>query len=311
MIRNVAANLVGRALSACSRAVLLAFLACFLAPGGAGAQNSDETPGQTPDQAQKSDETFTPLPFFWHRAEDAAEPDLSKLKSINFLTDSDYPPFNYRDGNGSLVGFNVDIAKALCAALRVRCRIAAGKWTELVPALESKKADAVIASISINARNRARMDFTFPYYRSPARFVVKKAARIQQATPTALSGKPVGVPAKTAHEAYLKAFFPDADIRPYGSLKEAEEALRTGELDAVFGDGTALVFWLNGTLSRGCCRFLPGAFIESRYFGNGAGIAVRAGNDLLREALNYGLDRIKVSGTYDRIYRRHFPLALY
>ena len=287
------------------------------APDRAEAQTGGETQApeglQTPDETPKDEEAgkFTPLPFFWHRSEEAAEPDLSKLKSITFLTDSDYPPFNYRDGNGSLVGFNVDIAKALCSALRVRCRIAATKWTELIPALESKKADAVIASISISARNRQRMDFTFPYYRSPARFVVNKASRIKQATPAALSGKPVGVPAKTAHEAYLKAFFPDADLRPYDSLKDAQEALRTGELDAVFADGTALVFWLNGTLSRGCCQFLPGAFIESRYFGNGAGIAVRTGNDLLREALNYGLDRIKVSGTYDRIYRRHFPLALY
>ncbi|MGI9416010.1 MAG: transporter substrate-binding domain-containing protein [Hyphomicrobiales bacterium] len=255
--------------------------------------------------------TISPLPYFWHRSEDAEEPDLSKLKSINFLTDSDYPPFNYRDGNGSLVGFNVDLAKALCAALRVRCRIAASKWTDLVPALESKKVDAVIASIAINARNRERIDFTFPYYRSPARFAVQKAFRLSEATPQGLSGRPVGVLAKTAHEAYLKAFFPGADIRPFATMLEAEEALRTGELDAVFGDGTALMFWLNGTLSRQCCRFLPGAFIESRYFGNGAGIAVRKGNDLLREALNYGLDRIKVSGTYDRLYRRHFPLALY
>ena len=296
---------------------MLVLIALSAGPNKAEAQSSDETQApeglQTPDKVPSDDEAakFTPLPYFWHRSEDAAEPDLSKLKSITFLTDSDYPPFNYRDGNGSLVGFNVDIAKALCAALRVRCRIAASKWTELVPALESKKADAVIASISISARNRKRMDFTFPYYRSPARFVVNKASRIKQATPEAFSGKPVGVPAKSAHEAYLKAFFPDADIRPYDSLKQAQEALRTGEIDAVFADGTALVFWLNGTLSRGCCQFLPGGFTESRYFGNGAGIAVRAGNDLLREALNYGLDRIKVSGTYDRIYRRHFPLALY
>ena len=79
----------------------------------------------------------------------------------------------------------------------------------------------------------------------------------------------------------------------------------------MFGDGTSFMFWINGTSSRGCCKFLPGAFTESRYFGNGAGIAVRKGNDLMRQALNYALDRIKVSGAYDRIYRKHFPLDLY
>ena len=255
--------------------------------------------------------TITPLPFLWHRAEDADPPDLTKLKGISFLTDSDYPPFHYRDSSGELVGFNIDLAKALCAALRVRCRIAAREWSTLVPALEEKQGDAIIASMAISAANRERVDFTFPYYRSPARFAVQKQSRVDAATPEAMVDKPVGVRAGTAHEAYLKAFFPEADIRSYATATDAREALRTSEVDAVFGDGTSLMFWINGTGSRQCCRFLPGGFTESRFFGNGAGIAVHKDNDYLRDALNYALDRVKVSGAYDRIYAKHFPLDLY
>lgn len=266
-----------------------------------------------PAQAQTVDvpRTITPLPFLWHRAEDAEPPDLTKLKGISFLTDSDYPPFHYRDSSGELVGFNIDLAKALCAALRVRCRIAAREWSTLIPALEEKQGDAIIASMAINAANRERVDFTFPYYRSPARFAVQRQSRVETATPEAMVGKPVGVRAGTAHEAYLKAFFAEADIKSYATATDAREALRTSEVDAVFGDGTSLMFWINGTASRECCRFLPGAYTESRFFGNGAGIAVHKDNDYLREALNYALDRIKVSGAYDRIYARHFPLDLY
>ena len=266
-----------------------------------------------PAQAQTTEttQTITPLPFLWHLPEDHEPPDLTKLKGINFLTDSDYPPFNYRDEKDDLVGFNVDLAKAMCSALRVRCRISARKWGDLIPALEQKQADAAIASIAISAENRERVDFSFPYYRSPARFVVQLQSRIAKPTPDELDGKPVGVRAGTAHEAYLKAFFPGADIQRYATATDVREALRIGQVDAVFGDGTSFMFWINGTSSRGCCKFLPGAFTESRYFGNGAGIAVRKGNDLMRQALNYALDRIKVSGAYDRIYRKHFPLDLY
>lgn len=284
---------------ACLVALLGAFAWVLPGPGPAGAQ-TDETP-----------RTIAPLPFLWHLPDGYEPPDLTKLKGINFLTDSDYPPFNYRDENNELVGFNVDLAKAMCSALRVRCRISARKWGDLIPALEQKQADAAIASIAISAANRERVDFTFPYYRSPARFVVQKQSRIANPTPKTLEGKPVGVRVGTAHEAYLKAFFGGADIRSYATATQVREALRIGEVDAVFGDGTSFMFWVNGTASRGCCKFLPGAFTESRYFGNGAGIAVQKGNTAMLDALNYALDRIKVSGAYDRIYRKHFPLGLY
>lgn len=290
------------------RWMCLAALLCALAwalpvRGPASAQSPQTTP--TADQA------IAPLPFLWHLPDDFEPPDLTKLQGISFLTDSDYPPFNYRDEKSELVGFNVDLAKAMCSALRVRCRISARKWGDLIPALEQKQADAAIASIAINAANREKVDFTFPYYRSPGRFVVQKPSRIGTPTPKTLDGKPVGVRSGTAHEAYLKAFFGDADIRSYATATQVREALRIGEVDAVFGDGTSFMFWVNGTASRGCCKFLPGAFTESRYFGNGAGIAVQKGNTEIRDALNYALDRIKVSGAYDRIYRKHFPLGLY
>lgn len=273
----------------------------LLAAAAAGARAQDA--GTT--------QSIAPLPFYWHWPDGADPPDYSKLNGLTFLTDSDYPPFNYRDESGDLVGFNVDIAKAICSALRVRCRIAARAWGELIPALRQGQADAVIASIAINAANRKQVDFSWPYYRSPARFVVQKESPLESAAPSALAGKPVAVRAGTAHEAYLKTFFADADIQSLASVEETRGALLSGKVDAVFGDGTSLMFWLNGTASQACCRFLPGAFTESRYFGNGAGIAVARDNALVRDSLNYALDRIKVSGAYDRIYRKHFPLQLY
>jgi polar amino acid transport system substrate-binding protein len=291
-----------------------ATLGCIAALGAAGAASAL--------YAQSETETSTaavvpslgvtePLPFFWNRGGHLEAPDLSSINGINFLTDSDYPPFNYRDARGDLVGFNVDLAKALCAALRVRCRIAARDWDSLIPALEDRSADAVIASLSITEANRRSVDFSFPYFRSPARFAVRQTDDIETVTPEALSDKKIAVRADSAHAAYLRAFFGGAEITAYDTDEAAREAMRTGEVDAVFSDATSLMFWINGTASKGCCRFADGAFTESLYFGLGAGIAVRPGDQALIDALNYGLDRIKISGTYDRIYRKHFPLDLY
>ena len=70
-----------------------------------------------------------------------------------------------------------------------------------------------------------------------------------------LEGRRVAVVAGTAHEAYLKGLFTEADVRPYAAADLAREALRRGDVDLLFGDGISLAFWLNGTESGGCCAF--------------------------------------------------------
>ncbi len=106
--------------------------------------------------------------------------------------------------------------------------------------------------------------------------------------PEFLEGKKVGVIAGSAHEAYLKAMFTDAELHPYPTDDALRQALRRGEVDFIFGDAISLAFWINGTDSGDCCAFSGGPFVESRYFGEGVGIAVRKGNDLLRQGVELG-----------------------
>ena len=107
-----------------------------------------------------------------------------------------------------------------------------------------------------------------------------------------LEGKKVGVIAGTSHEAYLKAMFTDAELKSYPNDDALRLALRRSEVDFIFGDAISLAFWINGTDSAECCAFSGGPFVESRYFGEGIGIAVRKGNDLLRTSLNWALWQI-------------------
>ncbi len=95
--------------------------------------------------------------------------------------------------------------------------------------------------------------------------------------PEQLEGKKIGVVGGSAHEAYLKALFTEAQPVGYLSADATRDALRRGEVDYVFGDGIALSFWINGTDSGGCCAFAGGPFFESQYFGEGVGIAVKQG----------------------------------
>jgi len=97
----------------------------------------------------------------------------------------------------------------------------------------------------------------------------------------------------------------------YDTTDEARSSLREGKIDFLFGDGVSLMFWLNGTSSEECCEFRGGPFTESKYFGEGVGIAVRKGNRKLRDALNYGLHLARSEGRFEELYLRYFPLSFF
>lgn len=249
------------------------------------------------------------VPGFWDPRRRPERPDLSRLQSIRFLTALDYPPFDYAGPDGNPAGFNVDLARMICDEIEVACTIQARPFASLLEALNDNRGDAVIASIAPTAETRRLADFTDPYYRTPARFVARRDETIGDVIPERLEGKKVAVVAGTAHEAYLKAMFTEAEIRSYPTAEAAREALRQKDVDLLFDDGIALAFWLNGADSAGCCAFRGGPFLESRYFGEGVGIAVKRGNDLLRQTLNWALFQLWEKGSFTDLWLRYFPIS--
>jgi len=248
------------------------------------------------------------VPGFWDPRRRPERPDLSRLQTIRFLTETDYPPFDYAGPDGNPAGFNVDLARLLCDEIKVTCTIQARRFDTLLDALADNRGDAVIASIAPTAETRRRADFTDPYYRTPARFMARNDSGIGDVLPELVEGKKIAVVAGTAHEAFLKQMFTEAEVRSYPNADAARAALRNGDVDLLFGDGIALAFWLNGTDSGGCCAFRGGPFLESRFFGEGIGIAVKRGNDLLRQALNWALFRQWEKGSFTDLWLRYFPI---
>ena len=236
---------------------------------------------------------------------------LPKRVAIRFLTDSDYPPFNYLDEDNVLTGFNVDVARAVCLELSAACDIQVRAWPELLPALRRGEADAVIASHAVTGTALKWVDFTDRYYHPAARFAGKRSTGRLDVTPEGLEGKKIAVTKGTAHEAYLRAFFRDSVIGAFESHELARDALITGAVDLLFDDGVSLVFWLNGTASRACCEFKGGPFGEPKYFGDGVGIAVGREDVQLRMLINGALRRLRESGRFEELLLRYFPLRAF
>ncbi|MCA0406502.1 MAG: transporter substrate-binding domain-containing protein [Proteobacteria bacterium] len=235
--------------------------------------------------------------------------ELPRGTTLRFVTEEDYPPFNYIGRDGQLAGFNVDLARAICTELSVTCTIQSRQWSLLLPALDKGEADAVIASHRITGELRRAYEVSLPTFRSPARFAARQAEAGAEATPAALKGKSVALIGGSAHEAFLNTLFPGLKLVRFETSNAALGALKAGEVDLAFGDGIALAFWLNGAQAAGCCAFLGGPFTESRYFGEGAGIVMRANAASLRQAIDYALWRINREGRYGRLYLKHFPVS--
>ena len=251
------------------------------------------------------------VPDAWQGEALRPKPDMKGIKKIRFITDSDYPPFHYYDEVGALTGFNVDLAQAICDVLAVECEIEATNWSSLIPALDSGEADAAIASIRITTEALKSVDFTLRYYATPARFAARKDSEITKIAPENVEGLKIGVAKKSGHEAYLKTFFPNAAIAAFDTSETAQKALKDGAIDLVFGDGISLTFWLNGVDSEQCCEFRGGPYLDSRFFGEGVGIAVKKGNRHLVQVLNYALEQVHASGRYEELFLRYFPMNFF
>jgi polar amino acid transport system substrate-binding protein len=235
----------------------------------------------------------------------AAAQDSSHL---TIATEGAYPPFNSVTADGQIVGFDVDIAKALCGRMKVTCKIVTQDWDGLIPGLQAKKFDAIVASMTITPERQKQVAFTHKYYATPLAIVAPRDSGLKAIDAAALAGKTVGVQAASVifdfvDKAYRQA---GADIRAYPSYDEAMTDLANGRLDAVVSDKIFLAEWLKKD-GAACCRMvgdIPGSGTE-------AGIAVRLEDTALRDRFDAALDAILADGTYKKIEARYFDFDIY
>jgi len=229
---------------------------------------------------------------------------------IQFLAIDHYPPFVFRDPQGRLTGFNVDLARALCQELGSSCALRIKLFDILMPALDEEEGDAIIAGLSRARAAGKGLNFTEDYLKLPARFIVSadKAAAFDEQT---LDGLSIAVVKGSRHEAFATRFWPDAETVGYETPPEAREAVKAGTADAHFGDGLSLSFWLPSDTADGCCAFAGGPWLEPGYFDEGMAIATRRDDPERAAALTYALRQLHQKGIYRELYLRYFPLSFY
>ena len=237
----------------------------------------------------------------------ASAQDMMKLK---IGTEGAYPPFNNLEADGSLVGFDIDIAKALCEEMKADCEFVTQDWDGIIPALQAGKFDAIIASMSITEERMEKVDFTNKYYNTPPALAAPKDTDITGVTKEDLAGKVVGAQGSTTHSNYAEATYTDSEVKLYPTADEYKLDINSGRVDAVVDDVIVLGDWL-ATDDGACCKIVGTITPVVEIHGPGAGIAIRKGEDELREKFNAAIDAIRANGKYKEINDKYFDFDAY
>jgi polar amino acid transport system substrate-binding protein/arginine/ornithine transport system substrate-binding protein len=221
-----------------------------------------------------------------------------------------YPPFSWQEADGTMMGFDIDIAMALCEKMGRECELVQQDWDGIIPALMAKKYDAIVASMSITEERKKRVDFTDKYYNTPNNFVAAKGSGIEVSA-EGLAGKSVGAQRGTTHQCFLEKLYPDADLRLYGTQEEVFLDLAAGRIDAQISDSIQAEEGFLNTDAGKDFEFVGDDQFDMECHGEGAGIAVRKGEDELRESFNMAIKAIRDDGTYKAINDKYFKIDLY
>lgn len=235
---------------------------------------------------------------------------VSQDKTIKIGTEGAYPPFNNLTSDGKLVGFDIDIANALCEEMQVKCEFVVNDWDGMIPSLIAGKFDAVIASMSITEERKEKVDFSEKYYNTPPAIAVPKDSDISEASDAGLSGRIIGAQSSTTHSNYAEEKLSSADIRLYPTPDEYKLDIANGRVDAVVDDVIVLSEWLK-TDDGACCKLLGTLTPDPVINGEGAGIAVRKGEDELREMFTTAIAAIRENGKYKEINDKYFEVDVY
>ncbi|MFJ7145212.1 amino acid ABC transporter [Pseudomonas protegens] len=217
-----------------------------------------------------------------------------------------YPPFNNKDASGQVVGFDKDIGDALCAKMKVECTVVTSDWDGIIPALNAKKFDFLISSLSITDERKQAVDFTDPYYSNKLQFIAPKDKTEFKTDKASLKGKIIGAQRATLAGTWLEDNLgDDITIKLYDTQENAYLDLTSGRLDAILADKYVNYEWLKSEAGKPY-EFKGEPMVES----DKIGIAVRK-KDPLREKLNAALKEIVADGTYKKINDKYFPFSIY
>jgi polar amino acid transport system substrate-binding protein/arginine/ornithine transport system substrate-binding protein len=218
--------------------------------------------------------------------------------------EGNYPPFSQLGPDGRLTGFDIDIAMAVCAQMKVECQLVQQEWDGMMPALRARKFDMIVASMTITEERRKAADFSDPYYDVPSRWVAKAGA-FKDHSPASLKGRKIIVLRNSPRAAHVAANYKDSEVLLVNKETDVYLELASGRGDIGFGSSVvSSEAFLKKPEGRGFAQVGPTVRLDAG--GGGVGIAFRKGEDALRQNVNAALKAIKADGTYRKLADRYF-----
>ena len=217
----------------------------------------------------------------------------ANAKEITFAMEPSYPPFETTNEKGEIIGFDVDVANAICKEIQATCHFKSQSFDALIPSLKAKRFDAAISAMDITEARAKQVSFSNAYYDSTASYVALKGKADLS------SAKTIGVQNGTTFQQYTAAETKQYNAKSYASLQDAILDLKNGRIDIIFGDTAVLSDMISKEPE---IQFVGEKVTNKKYFGNGLGIAVNKSSKELLESLNKGLETVKANGEYQKIY---------
>ena len=229
--------------------------------------------------------------------------DATEGNVLRIGTEGAYAPFNYTNADGTLGGFDIEIANAICADMQVTCEIVAQDWDGIIPGLKAGKYDAIVAAMSVTPERAQQVAFTDPYFSNALVFLAKKDSTFDPAKVTDINAHSIAAQRSTISSQWLENTYPKADMKLYDTLSNAFLDLGSGRVDAMISDKLPAIEWLSST--SGNNYVLKGAEID---INDNFAIAVRPNDEALQAKINTSLSNIKANGTYDKINQKYFAV---
>lgn len=236
----------------------------------------------------------------------SAQAQAPDWKKIRIGVEGAYPPFSEVGADGKLKGFEIDYALALCAEMKAECTLVQQDFDGLIPALQARKLDAIIASMSITEERKKAIAFSKPYYNTPARFAAKADAKLD-ITPAGMKGKKIGVQRATIHEKFAAEVFKSSEIVRYATQDQVFLDLKSGRVDATVADMVAIDMGFLKTDAGKGFAFVGPAFDDVKYFGVGSGVGLRKADEkTLAKKFNDAIDALRANGTFKKLNDKYF-----
>lgn len=232
---------------------------------------------------------------------------FAQTEKLRVGVEGNYPPFSMIAPDGKLQGFDIDIANAVCAEMKVECTFVQQEFDGIIPALNAKKFDLIVASMTITEARKKSVDFSDPYYDVPSRFVAKQGAFADH-SPASLKGKKIVVLRNSPRAAYLAENYKESEVVLAGKETEVYMELAVGRADVAFGSSVVSAeAFLKKPEGKGFAQVGPALRIGA---GAGVGIAVRKDDTALVTRINAALKAIKANGTYKKLADKYFDFDI-